>query len=95
MNLSSYGIDEGLTRPNNTKEAKFLNQKGTCFFAKELETCLHAAEFDLNDNSGNASFQPDMDNSFFDPFSNNQFDAFHLSDLNCSQTANWTNDNAF
>ena len=49
-------------------------------------------DFDLNEEFGEARFKPDLDRSSFDPFNNDQFDAFHFSDLGNSNPADWVND---
>lgn len=91
----NQGIGAGLTGPKNRGEVKLLDQAGTRLLVEKLEARLRASEFDLDFSIGKRTFQPDVENSSFDPFKNDQFDAFHLSDMNCSKAAEWTDDDAF
>lgn len=57
------------------------------------EFLQHAAshDFNVNEAPGETGFKPDLDHSSFDPFNNDQFDAFHFSDLGHSNAADWVN----
>lgn len=86
-----------LTGPMNGGELK-LTQKGTRLLVESLEARVQASEFDffsLSEPIGSPAFLPDVDSACFDPFNNDQFDAFHLSDLSGCKAADWTNDEAF
>lgn len=107
MNRGLNGIGAGLRVDPNPMhhigggEVQFLHQSGGTRHLAE-DSGLHnsaaaAADFDLNSDleGANTKFEPDLDNSSFDPFNNDQFDAFHLSDLNYNNAADWINDSAF
>lgn len=84
-----------LMGPKNGGELK-LTQEGTRLLVESLEARLEASEFDFfSEPIGSPTFLPDVDSSCFDPFNNDQFDAFHLSDLSGCKAADWTNDEAF
>lgn len=89
------GLHRSGAGPKNRGDVK-LSQAGTRLLVENLEARLRASEFDLHDDRiSSATFLPDMDKSCFDPFKNDQFDAFHLSDLSSSKAADWTDDEAF
>lgn len=80
------------TGPKDSREVMLLDQAGTRLLLEKIDARLRASEFDFDNTIGKGTFQPDVENSSFDPFKNDQFDAFDLSDMNCSKAAEWTDD---
>lgn len=85
MNPVLNEIGAGLVSPDKGVEGELLRHAGAHLLAEKF-----AAGFDKHDELD----EPDPDSSSFDPFNKDQFDAFHLSDLNHSNAADWVSDDA-